>query len=368
MPASVESSMASAAPTPGPRPLSALATPFALIDGRVLRCNIAEMQAAVADAGAALRPHFKTHRTLALAQLQLEAGAVGLTVATVAQLGAVRRLSCPVLVSSLLQSDPSVASALREASAGPVMFSIDSERSIELLRSALGPDATAEVMIEVEAGCMRTGVAASDCGALARSAARYGFRTVGVFTYPGQSYVPDQAREAAEQELAALDSAAIALRRAGFAPRHISAGSTPTMPFARAGLPTEYRPGTYVFGDRRLVALGATAPAQLSLTVVATVVALHGNRVVLDAGGKALGRDSLPWLPGFGELAGPGTVITRLYDHHSVIEAYDGAPLSVGDRVRIVPNNSNSAMSLLRSAWLAEDRAPGEELEPVADR
>ena len=88
----------SAAQAAGPA-LVELETPFALIDGRRLRDNIATMQDAVASLGAALRPHFKTHRTLHIARMQYDAGAIGLTVATPRQLTTVtRELDCPVMV------------------------------------------------------------------------------------------------------------------------------------------------------------------------------------------------------------------------------------------------------------------------------
>ena len=351
--------------------LSQLATPFALIDARQMQRNIEEMQQAMRAIGASLRPHFKTHRATAIARLQRDAGAIGLTVATAAQLATVRRdLGCPVLVSSLLQLDVSIAPELQRVwSAGDVTFAIESNQSIKSLRSALGPDATPEVMIELEAGCMRSGVPASDCGALARTASRSGFRVVGIFSYPGHSYIPGQARAASEQELAALESGARELRRAGFDPQHVSAGSTPTMRFAQAGIATEYRPGTYVLGDRQQLNLGAMQSSQLALTVVATVVAIHHGRVVLDAGGKALGRDAPRWLPGYGQLAnGSRALVTRLYDHHSVVERYEGKGLRIGDRLSILPNNVNSVMALLRSAWLTEDGTSAEELMPVPDR
>jgi D-serine deaminase-like pyridoxal phosphate-dependent protein len=224
-------------------------------------------------------------------------------------------------------------------------------------------------MIEVEAGCLRSGVAPSDCGELARTAQRLGCRVAGLFSYPGQSYIPDQAKDASEQELAALESGASELRRAGFDPEHISAGSTPTMRFARAGIATEYRPGTYVFGDRQQLGLGAMERSGLSLTVVATVVAIHDDRLVLDAGGKALGRDAPRWLPGYGQLADSSeALITRLYDHHAVVESYRGQAVRVGDRLSILPNNANSVMALLRSAWLSEAGESAVELTPQADR
>jgi D-serine deaminase-like pyridoxal phosphate-dependent protein len=138
--------------------LSDIPTPFALIDAPTLRRNIAEMQEAMDGIGASLRPHFKTHRNVAIARWQRDAGALGVTVATAAQLTAVKHhLDCSVLVSSPLQVDAAIARALRAAcSEGNVSFSIESSRSIESLRSALGPEVTADVVIEVEAGCLRS--------------------------------------------------------------------------------------------------------------------------------------------------------------------------------------------------------------------
>jgi D-serine deaminase-like pyridoxal phosphate-dependent protein len=348
-----------------------LETPFALIDGRRLRDNIATMQEAVASLGSALRPHFKTHRTLHIARMQCDAGAIGLTVATGRQLATVScELGCPVLASSVLQADRAVGARLREAcEAGDVVFVIESPRSVELLRAALGDGPRAEVVIEVEAGCRRSGVFPEECADLARVAAREGLDVVGLLSYPGQSYAPGQSQEAAEEERRVLSEAASTLTRAGFEPRHLSAGSTPTMPYARSGVATEYRPGTYVFGDRQQLTLGSVKSDQLSLTVVATVIAVHGERIVLDAGGKALGRDAPRWLEGYGLLTnGSEMLIDRLYDHHSVIESYRGDRLQVGDRVAVVPNNANSAMALLRSAWVTEDGETAIELRPVPDR
>lgn len=351
--------------------VSELLTPCALIDGRRLRENITALQDQISSVAAALRPHFKTHRTLTIAELQLEAGAIGLTVATGAQLDYVRReFDCPVLVSSLLQCDASLAARLRDAClAGGVVFAIDSERSAELLRAAVGPDLEPEVMLEIETGCLRTGVEPPEAAELARVAARLGCQVVGVFSYPGSGYLPGQAEAASEQEQTGLARAASELERAGFAPAHVSAGSTPTIRFARTGAVTEYRPGTYVFGDRQQLNLGSVQRPQMSLTVLASVVARHGDRLVLDTGGKALGRDAPRWLEGYGELRDvPGALITRLYDHHAVIEGYAGPPLAAGDRVAVLPNNANSVMALARSAWMTEDGELASELTPHPDR
>src|SRR2546421_7428728 len=54
-------------------------TPAAVIDMDRVERNIARVQAACEAAGVANRPHIKTHKSPALAKLQIEAGAKGIT-------------------------------------------------------------------------------------------------------------------------------------------------------------------------------------------------------------------------------------------------------------------------------------------------
>ena len=60
-------------------------TPFVQVDPGILRSNIDAMQSFCDFHGLALRPHAKTHKCLEVADWQLSAGAVGLSVATVGE-------------------------------------------------------------------------------------------------------------------------------------------------------------------------------------------------------------------------------------------------------------------------------------------
>ena len=62
-----------------------LTTPEVMIDVDVLDRNIARMASATQARGLRLRPHAKTHKVLEIAERQLAAGAVGLTVATIGE-------------------------------------------------------------------------------------------------------------------------------------------------------------------------------------------------------------------------------------------------------------------------------------------
>ena len=62
--------------------LTDLPTPAALIDEARMARNIARMQQRMDTLGVRLRPHVKTAKCLAVARLQREAGARGITVST----------------------------------------------------------------------------------------------------------------------------------------------------------------------------------------------------------------------------------------------------------------------------------------------
>ncbi len=58
-----------------------LPTPCIVIDAATVRRNLAKMSAYVAQHGLELRPHTKTHKSLVVGKMQLDHGAIGLTVA-----------------------------------------------------------------------------------------------------------------------------------------------------------------------------------------------------------------------------------------------------------------------------------------------
>jgi D-serine deaminase-like pyridoxal phosphate-dependent protein len=60
-------------------------TPALCVDETRLRSNIETMTSALSDAGVNLRPHVKSHKSLIIGRMQVEAGAVGLTTATIGE-------------------------------------------------------------------------------------------------------------------------------------------------------------------------------------------------------------------------------------------------------------------------------------------
>jgi D-serine deaminase-like pyridoxal phosphate-dependent protein len=208
----------------------------------------------------------------------------------------------------------------------------------------------AAVMVEVDSGHHRSGVAPERAGEVGEAAARAGLQVRGVFTFPGHGYSPGAAPDAARQEVQAMRRAEASLTRTGLSATVVSGGSTPTAA-ATAGAAehvlTELRPGVYVFSDAQQWELGTAGPQDIALTCVATVVSRHDDRVVLDAGSKAVGADRPVWATGHGRLLDhPDARITSMSEHHAVV-AWDHSPVpEPGTRVRVVPNHVCNAVNL----------------------
>lgn len=318
-------------------------TPHVHLDRDVLERNIHAMQKAANESGLALRPHAKTHKSLEVARLQLAAGAVGLTVATVAEAEVLAEVCDNLFIAYPLWVDDERAARLRGVlSRASVAVGVDSVESVRQLAPLA--DAGLRVRVEVDSGHHRSGVPAGDAATVASAAAAAGLAVDGVFTFPGHSYFPDARASAAEDERRELGAARDALLGAGIACAVVSGGSTPSVGFARGGVLTEVRPGMYVFGDAQQWELGVTSPEQVALAVVATVVGRYPDRVVLDVGSKVLGADRASYATGHGRLLDhPDARISALSEHHATVTGFD-APR--GTRVRVAPNHACTTVNL----------------------
>lgn len=344
------------------------ATPYLRVDVARLRHNVATTAAWAARAGVALRPHVKTHKCVEIARLQLDAGAVGLTVATIgeAEVFAEHGFDDVFVAYPLWLSDDAVRRLRGLAGSATVSIGVDSVEGARHAGAALAGTGIA-ALVEVDSGQRRSGVVPAQAGAVAAAAVGAGLPVAGVFTFPGHSYAPTALRSAADDEARALREATASLRAAGLEPDVISGGSTPSLDHTHTAELTELRPGVYVFGDAQQWELGTTGPDRIALTCRATVVSHAGGRLVLDSGSKALGADRAPYATGWGRLPDhPEARIVMIAEHHAVVDLA-GAPLPpLGSRVDVVPNHVCAAVNLADTLWA--DDGHGLTPWPVAAR
>ncbi|HVD80071.1 MAG TPA: alanine racemase [Propionibacteriaceae bacterium] len=336
--------MAIASPLPAD-----LQTPCLVVDRDVLEGNLVAMADRARDLGLALRPHAKTHKCVEVARRQVALGAVGLTVATVGE----AEVFADAGFTDLFIAYPVWAAGARgrrlSALAERVTLRVgaDSAEGVELVARALA-GTEAEVVVEVDSGHHRTGVAPARAGQVAAAAHRSGLRVAGVFTFPGHSYEPGGRERAAADESRALQEADAALRQAGLGAGLRSGGSTPTAALVVQGALDEMRPGVYAFNDAQQVELGAADWDTVALTAAATVVSRHGRDTIVDAGSKVLGADRAVWASGGGRLpAHPHARISALSEHHATVSFAEDAPLpELGSLVQVAPNHVCAAVNL----------------------
>lgn len=331
-------------------------TPYLRVDLARLRRNIHRAAELADSAGVALRPHVKTHKSVEVARLQVAAGAVGVTVATIGEAETfVRHGIEDVFVAYPVWLDDAAAGRLTDLTGDArVAIGVDSVAGAGNAGLLLGASAV-EVLVEVDCGHHRSGVLPREAAVVATAAVRTGLEVRGVFTFPGHSYAPGALASAADDESAALREAADGLRAAGIEPRVVSGGSTPSLRHSDTETLTELRPGVYVFGDAQQWELGSMAPQDLALTCRATVVSHAGGRLVLDAGSKVLGADRPPWTTGSGRLPEhPEARVVLLSEHHAVVDLA-GAPLpALGSQVDVVPNHVCNAVNLVDTLHVDE--------------
>jgi D-serine deaminase-like pyridoxal phosphate-dependent protein len=342
--------------------LDEIDTPVLLIDLDIVERNVAEMAAVARDAGVALRPHTKTHKSPEIAGMQMKAGAAGLTVAKLGE----AEVMADAGFTDLLVAYPIVgaqklarlAALLDRAAVRVSLDTIEVAEGLGRLGTQRGADIP--VLVEVDTGLHRMGRAPGEPSArLALEIARVpGVEVIGLLTHAGHAYRtsdPDDLRRAATREAEDLLETAARCERAGLPIREISVGSTPTARIA-ATVPgvTEIRPGTYVFNDVQQLRLGVATVETCAARVLVTVVARPtAERFLVDAGSKAFsgdGGDGPPW-PGRGVvLDRPDLVLDFLSEEHGVGHIEGGDDVSIGDRLQVVPLHVCSCVNLFDTA------------------
>lgn len=344
-----------------PVQLTDLPTPSLLVDVARCEANIVSVAGSFSAAGVALRPHIKTSKCIEVVRRQREAGAVGFTCSTPAEVSALGEAGFTGL---LWAHQPvgayKVAFAVDAARRWGMTAIVDSREVAEPLSArAVDEGVVVPVLLEVDTGHHRTGVAPDRAVEAARVVASLpGLELGGVLTHEGHlaAYGTDRnALEAAGREIgASLVSAARRLAEAGLPCQVVSVGSTPglsTAPFA-SGI-SEGRPGTYVFYDANQVRLGSTTIDRCALTVLAQVVSRQrSGHAIVDAGLKAMSADALTPQVGAGIVCDsegvpmPDVSFPTANEEHGFLTGAGADRLQVGDVVRIVPNHACGTVNM----------------------
>jgi D-serine deaminase-like pyridoxal phosphate-dependent protein len=289
---------------------SELNTPVLVLDLDALKRNIAQMARFAETKGLNLRPHTKTHKSVHIAQLQREAGAVGFSCAKLgeAEVLADQGLNMGLLLTSPVVSAPAIKrlAELNRRTEG-LMCVVDNPKNVrDLGEAAKESGKNLNVLIDIDPGIHRTGVTSPEKAVELLDEVRRAesLSYMGVQFYCGvQQHIADYSeRKAAMCERAVyLRNVLSALNAAGAPPAIVTGCGTGTHRIdAGLDLYTELQVGSYVFMDSQYLdcdIMGDGTPAfETSLMVEASVISANSpGMITLDCGYKTLSTDgSLP--------------------------------------------------------------------------
>lgn len=344
-------------------------TPSVIVSIELAEANIKRMQDYCNEHGLRLRPHTKTHKSLWAAQLQMKAGAVGLTVAKVGEAEVMSHVCRDIFIAYPAIGAHRLSRLMELAKRIAVSVGIDSQEAASQLQKA-AEDAGVQVgvLVDIDVGFHRTGVQdrAKSVELCTFVAAQPNLAFRGLMCFPGH-ILPHAQSETWSAYEAALKSIVEELTQRGLSVEIVSGGSTPTaMESHKNPALNEIRPGTYVYNDLNEVRLGVCDLDHVAARVLATVVSKpEPNKVVIDAGSKTLSSDRNAALPdsGFGYLPDfPEAKVVRLSEEHGEIVFSDADVASdrvpeVGDRLWLIPNHICVCINLQNQFFLHDGQS-----------
>lgn len=313
--------------------MNELQTPALLVDGDLFEHNLDAMSDALP--GARLRPHVKAHKCTALAARQAAAGHRTFCCATIREMEGMAKAGLGD--DLLLANEVLDAQRLGDLDAR-VTVAVDSE---ETVRAAVD-GGVREVLIDVNVGLPRCGVAPEGAGKLADLARSKGLEVRGVMGYEGHVVgLPDRSMRV---QLVAECMEKLVTAHELVGGDVVSAGGTGTYDINTWA--TEIQAGSYVLMDTAYGQLDL--PFRTALTVLATVISVGNGYAVANAGLKALGMDH-------GNPSIRGAEVWFVSDEH--ITFAPSEPVGVGDTVRIVPGHIDPTIAYHERMYLVRGDA-----------
>jgi D-threonine aldolase len=337
------------------QPVATVTTPALLLDLPAARRNIARMADALAPLAATIRPHFKTHKSPDLARLQVEAGARGISTATVWEAAVLAEAGLDDLfVVNTVAGAAKIGLLAALARERRVLVAVDDlTNASDLSRAAVAAGSVLGVLIEIDTGMRRCGIvdpaAAAD---LARRVSELpGLRFEGVTGYEGHCSLEDDVSRRAEMQRAAMNvllAAVAAIEAAGVPCPIVSAGGTRTwwLTAATPGI-TEIQAGTYALTDR--FHSGVEGGFEPALHILTTVISRSPDRIVVDTGSKSVAAPELT------AIAGSDAPNLGFDEEHGRFAPPQSGSLAVGDVVRLVPGYTPATVNFYDAFHVVED-------------
>ena len=312
-----------------------LETPVPVVDMDRLETNISSLQNYLDKYNIANRPHIKTHKIPEIAQMQMDAGAVGITCQKISEADVMADAGFKdIFLPYNIIGEKKLAKLMALAKRVAISVTADSAFVVNGLSTAAQREGlTLSVLVECDTGAERCGVQSpQEAAELARLISQSpSLHFGGLMTYPSVNNLDTFVNET--RSLLKGDNIKIG---------RVSGGGTPLLWQAHVNKEvTEHRAGIYVYGDRLTMRPGAMTLDTCALRVFTTVVSRPTpTRGIVDAGSKSLSMD-LHGLDGYGHICEyPEAKIYTLTEEHGHVDFSDcDKKPEIGERLSIIPNH-----------------------------
>ena len=335
-----------------------LDTPATLVDLDKVEDNLTRMAEYARVNGLSLRPHIKSHKSLYMAQKQIDHGASGLCVATASEAEVMSHLNVDLMLAYPIVGSAKFKRVLPLLQKGKLSLVVDAAKTLDTyIDFAQTYDLIIPVYVEVDTGMNRSGALPNESIQLAkRILSDDNLKFMGIMTHAGHAHNPSHVTgqaEVARAEAAIMGELRSEIERLGASDFVVSAGSSLTSLYLKGsdGV-TEIRPGTYIYNDLRTMERWACSRNQIAAFMLTTISSARGNRITVDAGSKTLTTSQIP-IFNYGQFVDDeSAIVNRLSEEHGVVDLPEGhRNYSIGDRVRVLPIHICVWMDLQREVY-----------------
>ena len=279
-------------------------TPALVLDLNALEYNIKQGAALAKEHGLLLRPHCKGHKSVRIAKLQKEDGAVGISCATIgeAEVMAKERLT-GILITSPIVPAQKIARLIALHRKNPdVMVVVDNIENVKNLARANSRGKTPlQLLIDYDIGQKRTGTKTIDEALdLANQIQKYSsLKLAGIQAYGGHiQHIADyrQRQSTIQEANKTIRELRDRLAREAQHTLIVTGGGTGSFDIdLKDRVYSELQIGSYLFMDVEyshvMLTPDSSSPFKPSLFVLTSVISSNHHAAIVDAGLKAFATD-----------------------------------------------------------------------------
>lgn len=348
-----------------------LDTPCLVIDKTKLINNLQTMQNEVDQQNKNLRPHIKTHKSTQLAQLQIDYGAIGVSAAKMGEVEELVKANIPgILITSPVVTPVKIKRLINcvKQSSDILLITDSKQNAIDLNQAAKENQLKLNVLVDINSGIGRTGLALEDAVELAKFIYHKldGLNFMGLQCYAGNLQHIENFEDRTEKSIFIMQHAASAVTQLENNNIHcaiVTGSGTGTYDIDMAiNEVTEVQPGSYTVMDREYQLIGSREDAKYlkrfepAMTMLVTVISANQtSHVTVDAGTKALYVDAhtKPQI-----ISHPGLHYdwSLFGDEHGKVTADSGVELpKVGEVLELIVPHCDPTINLFDEFHISEN-------------